>query len=78
MKTLEELKKQAVEEAKARISNIEHDYRQAIEDCRNGIYDKWFRYHRNDDGSAYDSGWMQQNHITKNESVLFIGADSLM
>lgn len=25
-------------------------------DRMNGIYDKWYRYHRSDDGVAYDKG----------------------
>ncbi len=25
-------------------------------DRMNGIYDKWYRYHRRDDGAAYDRG----------------------
>lgn len=73
MKTsLEDLRISIVEEAKAKIKQAEHDFRQAEEDCRNGVYDKWFRYHRSDDGKAYDLGWMNQNKETQNEIVKFI------
>lgn len=44
-----------------------------IIDCKQGIYDKFFRYNRNDDGSAYDAGWQYQNMTTQNDSVNFIG-----
>lgn len=37
--------------------NRVHDALQGMEDCKLGIYDKWFRYHRSDDGAAYDKGW---------------------
>lgn len=32
-----------------------YGYRDAI----SGIYDKWYRYHRTDDGEAYNEGWDQ-------------------
>lgn len=51
----------------------EHDYLQGVNDCKCGIYDKWFRYNHNDEGQAYDLGWMIQNETTKNERVIFIG-----
>lgn len=51
----------------------QHDYEQGINDCKCGIYDKWFRYNHKDEGQAYDLGWMFQNQTTKNEKVLFIG-----
>lgn len=51
----------------------DHDYLQGINDCKCGIYDKWFRYNHKDEGQAYDLGWMFQNQTTQNEKVLFIG-----
>lgn len=70
--TFEELKNSIIQEAKARIKQAEHDFKQAEEDCKNGIYDKWFRYHRKDDGLSYDLGWMNQNKTTQNAIVSFI------
>lgn len=70
--TFEELKKSIVAEAMAKIKQAKHDYEQAEEDCKIGVYDKWFRYHREDDGMAYDLGWMNQNKTTQNELVKFI------
>ncbi len=26
-------------------------------DAKAGIYDKWYRHHRRDNGAAYDAGW---------------------
>lgn len=70
--TFEELQMSIVAEAKAKIRQAKHNYKQAEEDCKNGIYDKWFRYHRKDDGMAYDLGWMNQNKTTQNETVKFV------
>lgn len=50
-----------------------HDYEQGVNDCRCGIYDKWFRYNHQDNGHAYDLGWMFQNQTTKNSIIQFIG-----
>lgn len=50
----------------------EQDYNTAQSDCKLGIYDKWYRSHRKDDGVAYDLGWMHANEIFKNENVNFI------
>lgn len=47
--TIEDLKNQIMERAKAQIATAEHDYQKGIEDCKMGVYDKWFRYHRKDD-----------------------------
>lgn len=70
--TFETLKQEIIEQANRRIETAEHDYKQAMNDCKNGIYDKWFRYHRTDDGRAYDMGWMEQNKTTMVERVQFI------
>ena len=50
------------------------DFRKGIIDCKAGIYDKWYRYNRKDDGAAYDKGWMRQNKTTMVEHVEFIKA----
>lgn len=49
-----------------------HDLLQGMEDCKLGIYDKWYRYNRPDDGDAYDKGWVAQNARTQNEEVRFL------
>lgn len=49
-----------------------NDYYKGVEDCKHGIYDKWFRYNHPFDGSAYNDGWCAQNAITQNDSVRFI------
>lgn len=43
-----------IEGMKAR---FEKDVQAGINDAKAGIYDKWYRYHRSDDGAAYDAGW---------------------
>lgn len=70
--TIEDLKNQIMERAKAQIATAEHDYQKGIEDCKMGVYDKWFRYHRKDDGNAYDKGWVYQNQTTQCETVSFL------
>lgn len=41
-------------------------------DCELGIYDKWYRYHTEYDGFAYDLGWCKANERVKNDNVIFI------
>lgn len=53
---------------------IQKDIEQGMQDCKVGIYDKWYRYNRQDDGQAYDAGWTLQNKTTQNEEVKFIQA----
>ena len=53
-------------------TNCVHDALQGMEDCKLGIYDKWFRHNRTDDGAAYDKGWVAQNATTQNEEVKFL------
>lgn len=74
VKTLDELKKEIMDKAHAEIQIIEHDYNKGMSDCARGIYDKWFRYNRMDDGFAYDEGWVIQNRVTENETVQFVNA----
>lgn len=33
------------------------DRQNGYRDAQYGIYDKFYRYNRNDDGAAYDEGW---------------------
>ena len=56
----------------ARIEQARHDYNRGMEDCRAGIYEKWYRYNHSDDGRAYDTGWMEQNRETKVENIKFV------
>lgn len=34
-----------------------NDFQSGKKDKKAGFYDKWYRYNRSDDGSAYDSGF---------------------
>jgi hypothetical protein len=70
--SFEQLQQEIIDRAKDEIKQARHDYDQGMNDCKNGIYDKWFRYHRKDDGRAYDLGWVFQNQTTQNETVKFI------
>lgn len=72
---LEELVKEVEAQQKETMKQLRHDYVKGMEDCKSGIYDKWFRYNRNDDGWSYDMGWMAQNEKTKNDSVRFINCE---
>lgn len=72
MNTLEHLKEEVLQKAEAEMQRIEKDFFAGENDCKSGIYDKWYRYNRKDDGSAYDAGWMEQNRKTQNETVRFI------
>ena len=44
-------------------------------DCKAGIFDKWYRYHKKDEGFAYNAGWHNMNNFVKNEKVNFIGKE---
>lgn len=57
------------------ISRALRDQESARMDCIDGIYDKFYRYNRTDDGQAYDKAWRAQNQITRNETVTFIYTD---
>ena len=54
------------------ISRTLRDQENARMDCIAGIYDKFYRYNRTDDGQAYDKAWQAQNQITQNETVTFL------
>ena len=53
------------------------DYLKGVEDCKIGIYDKWYRYNHPFDGLAYNDGWTHQNTITKNDTVRFIEVSNI-
>lgn len=57
---------------------IKHDYQAGLNDCTNGIYDKWYRYNRKDHGYIYDMGWMETNFIVKNDNVEFINEPCIL
>ena len=54
------------------IARALRDQESARMDCIDGIYDKFYRYNRTDDGQAYDKAWRAQNQITRNETVTFL------
>ena len=70
--TLQELFDQIDAKAMMAKSLARDDYRYAQEDCKQGFYDKWYRYNRKDDGLAYDLGWQHANETYKIEKVTFI------
>ncbi len=53
-------------------NTLTQDQKNARRDCIAGIYDKFYRYNRTDDGQAYDEAWQAQNQITQNETVRFL------
>lgn len=59
------------EDAKRKKLRAKADFNAAVNDCRCGLYDKWFRYHREDSGLAYDVGWMHANETIKVDKVTF-------
>ena len=61
-------------EAKEKEMRARKDYKAGIADCQAGQYDKWYRYHREDDGAAYDAGWQEANADIQLENIRFIGA----
>lgn len=71
-----------IEFIQSRCDNIikiaRNDYAAGRNDCVKGIYDKWYRYNRQDDGTAYDLGWCAQNAETLNESVNIIEVNKLL
>lgn len=77
-KLISELEEASAKRLAAQIATAEHDYQEGMNDCKNGIYDKWFRYNHHDNGRAYDLGWMAQNEITQNDKVSFIGEVELL
>ncbi len=75
MRNLEELTAYIQEVANRKIETAQFDYEQGANDCKMGIYDKWYRYHRHDDGDAYNCGWYYQNQITLNDKVTFLDGE---
>lgn len=68
----ENYKQQLYNEYMSKLAIAEKDYEMGKEDCRRGVYDKWYRYNHKDDGRAYDLGWMEENQVIQNEVVKFI------
>lgn len=73
--TLQDLYKHIDAEAQKKKDAARSDYLVAGIHCKKGIYDKFYRYHRSDNGFAYDLGWMHANETYKNEKVQFIECD---
>lgn len=70
--TLKELEREIRHRANVQIEMARYDFNHAVADCMCGVYDKWYRYSRPDEGRAYDLGWQYQNETTQNDSVTFI------
>lgn len=49
------------------------DMTAGMNDCKGGIYDKWYTDHRSDYGAAYNQGWRAMNHILGQDNIQFIG-----
>ena len=79
MKTLEDIisdiKDDAEQRIISRIANAKHDFAQGVTDCKMGIYDKWYRYHRKDKAYAYNCGWCYQNQTTQCKHVTFLDGE---
>lgn len=56
-----------IEGMKAR---FEADVKAGMLDAKAGIYDKWYRHYRSDDGAAYDAGWMAAKEEDKNYQII--------
>ena len=54
------------------------DMKFAYDDCKRGYYDKYYRYHRCDNGLAYDIGWTHANQIYQNDKVIFLNEDCFL
>lgn len=54
------------------------DIHAAYQDCKQGYYDKYYRYKRNDNGLAYDIGWTYANQKYKNIKVIFLNEDIIL
>lgn len=54
------------------------DIRMAQDDCKLGLYNKYFRYKRKDKGSAYDIGWTIANTKYHNIHVIFLNEDMIL
>ena len=49
---LEELVNEVEERQKETMKQLRHDYVKGMEDCKSGIYDKWFRYEKTKNDSV--------------------------
>ena len=72
MTSLDLLKQDIMDKANAKIEQAERDYNHGANDCKLGVFDKWYRYNRDDDGRAYETGWVAQNKTTQNDTVIFL------
>lgn len=76
MRTIQDYLREIYERAAQQAGQAEKDYRVGERHCMQGLYDKWYRYNRDDDGEAYDLGWTTQNATTQNDTVRFINIDN--
>lgn len=72
MTTLDDYLSSIQRMADAKKSTAILHYEIGVQDCERGIYDKWYRYHTDHDGFAYDLGWYKANQRFKNEKVTLI------
>lgn len=70
---LEEIISAIQKEADERIATAKSDYAYGERDCKTGIYDKWYRQNRKDDGAAYTAGWQAQRAKVDECSFSIIG-----
>ena len=72
MNTLDDYLSYIKSTADAKTAVAKLHYEIGFQDCEHGIYDKWYRYHTDFDGLAYDLGWRKANETVQNEKVIFI------
>ena len=53
-----------------RILELNADYDAGVKDAQAGIYDKWYRHHRTDDGAMYDKGWKSAKDEAKDYQII--------
>lgn len=64
--TLEMIISEIKAECEKRILTARDNYSVGRQDCRNGVYDKWYRDHADFNGRAYDAGWHEENKTVRN------------
>lgn len=50
----------------------------ATDDCKQGYYNKYYRYKRRDKGAAYDIGWTIADTKYHNVKVIFLNEDIIL
>lgn len=66
-----EIAKQMLNERIAGLqARFEADVMHGMMDAKGGVYDKWYRHHRSDNGAAYDAGWMSAKEEGKDYQII--------